>query len=69
MITHCPICGRPFSPVDVVLSELNANYQCHHCWNRIHATGAGTSPFRFEGQKRPRIVSTHRKTKTREKKP
>ncbi len=68
MTTYCPICGRPFSPLDVVLSELNANYQCHHCWNRIHATGGVTPPLGLEGQKRPRIVSTHRKIKTGEKK-
>jgi hypothetical protein len=68
MSTHCPICGNPFSAVDMVLAELDAGFQCHHCWNRIHATGATTPPFRAPGRKGLGIVSTHSETKTRDKK-
>ena len=69
MSTHSPLCGHPFSPVDVVLSDLHTGYQCHHCWNRIHATGAGTTPFRIRSEKKPRVLRTRHKAETREKKP
>lgn len=42
MNTHCPICGKAFTPLDVVLSGHDAKYQCRHCWNRIQATGPVT---------------------------
>jgi hypothetical protein len=35
MITNCPICGRALSNVEIVVSEHDMSYQCHHCWNRI----------------------------------
>jgi len=39
MYKECPICGRPFSVLDVVLLESDVGFQCHNCWNRVHATG------------------------------
>ena len=69
MNMHCPICGHAFSPLDVMLSELQAGYQYHHCWNRVRATGAGMPAFRIHGQKKPRILTTRRKAGTSEKKP
>lgn len=56
MNTQCPICGRPFSLMDTVLADNDVNYQCHHCWNRIHATGAGTMPLAREGPNRSRTI-------------
>ena len=44
MHKECPICGRPFSFLDIVLSEHDVRYQCHHCWNRVNATGPVTPP-------------------------
>jgi hypothetical protein len=35
MITNCPICGRALSDVEIVVSEHDMSFQCHHCWNRI----------------------------------
>ena len=55
--THCPVCGHPFSPIDVVLAEHEVSYQCRHCWNRVRATGAGTTVARFAGAPKPRLVS------------
>ncbi len=57
MTTQCPICGRPFSTLDLVLAEHDVTYQCHHCWNRVQATGAGAIPSAVHKQKKPRIVS------------
>lgn len=62
MGTHCPICGHPFSPVDVVLSEHDVGYQCRHCWNRVRATGAGVPPYVQGALKKPRILDTRRAT-------
>ena len=45
MHKECPICGRPFSLLDIVLIGSNAGFQCHHCWNRIHATGPAAPAF------------------------
>ena len=39
MYKECPICGRPFSVLDVVLLESDVGFQCHNCWNRVRATG------------------------------
>jgi len=44
MYKECPICGRPFSVLDVVLLENNIGFQCHNCWNRIRATGPVKAP-------------------------
>jgi hypothetical protein len=44
MYKECPICGRPFSALDVVLLESEVGFQCHHCWNRVHATGPVRPP-------------------------
>lgn len=65
-IKACPICGRPFSAVDIVLSEHDTSFQCRHCWNRAQATGPvsrGTGSNR-----KPRVVDAratvkiHRRT-------
>jgi len=72
MNKHCPICGRPFSVIDLVLSEHDVGYQCRHCWNRVQPTGVGMPP-RPKRQKERRIVIQHpgtrRAAKTRGKKP
>ncbi|HEY7617607.1 MAG TPA: hypothetical protein VH744_12445 [Terriglobales bacterium] len=41
----CPVCGRPFTAVDMVVFEHEENYQCRYCWNRLRS-GAGESPVR-----------------------
>jgi DNA-directed RNA polymerase subunit RPC12/RpoP len=43
MITHCPICGKPLSELELVVSEHDMSYQCHHCWNRIRVAEADSS--------------------------
>jgi ribosome-binding protein aMBF1 (putative translation factor) len=60
MKDHCQICGRPLSVLDQVLAERDPLYQCHHCWNRVQATGAGIPP-RMKSMKNPRIVSRDRR--------
>lgn len=35
MITHCPICGKALTELEIVVSEHDMSYQCHNCWNRI----------------------------------
>ena len=65
-IKACPICGRPFSSVDIVLSEHDAGFQCRHCWNRTQATGAAGRTM-SQGKK-PRVIDArvavkiHRRT-------
>lgn len=63
MHKECPICGRPFSILDVVLMERDAGFQCHHCWNRIHATGPATpaAPARRPVPRSRRITASKRK--------
>ena len=39
MKRECPICGRPFSMLDIVLAESEVTFQCPHCWSRANATG------------------------------
>lgn len=46
----CPICGHPFSPMDVVLGDSDIRFQCHHCWSRVHSTGP-VSPAGGSGKK------------------
>ena len=41
---ECPICGRAFTTLDVVLAETDVRFQCPHCWNRVNATGPVTKP-------------------------
>jgi DNA-directed RNA polymerase subunit RPC12/RpoP len=62
MITHCSICGRPLSEVDVVLAERDARYQCHHCWNRVRQAAAmPVVQFRGKGKLRvPRPMAKRR---------
>lgn len=36
----CPVCGRPFTAVDMVVFEHEENYQCRYCWNRLRSAGA-----------------------------
>jgi len=69
MGSHCPICGRPFSMVDLVLSEHDVSYQCRHCWNRVRGTGAGMPPWQTGRQKKPRILATRRPGKAPRRKP
>jgi hypothetical protein len=66
-IKACPICGRPFSAVDVVLAESDANFQCHHCWNRMQATGSARRSM--NGAKKPRIVGPHTGVRAHRNKP
>lgn len=56
MQKECPICGRAFSVLDLVLLEHDAGFQCHHCWNRVRATGPVTPPSKSQ-PKRTRIVA------------
>jgi hypothetical protein len=44
MHKECPVCGRPLSFLDVVLAEHDVRFQCHHCWNRVNATGPVNPP-------------------------
>ena len=60
MKDHCPICGRPLFLLDQVLSEHDPDHQCHHCWNRTQATGAGV-PTGISSAKKPRIVARNRR--------
>lgn len=63
----CPICGRPFSMVDLVLSEHDAGFQCRHCWNRAQATGPVTrSAF---SDRKPRVVDARTAVKTHRRTP
>ncbi len=55
MITHCSICGRPLSEVDLALAERDARYQCHHCWNRVRETRAVITAAKFRGTGKPRV--------------
>lgn len=41
----CPVCGRPFTAVDMVVFEHEENYQCRYCWNRLRGATA-ESPLR-----------------------
>ncbi len=60
MNVHCPICGWPLTLLEQMLAEHNPNQQCHHCWNRIHATGPVRPPVAAERFKKPRIPGTRR---------
>lgn len=60
MKTQCPFCGRPLSALEQLLAAQDTNYQCRHCWNRIHATGAVTPPFEAERRSKPRVLSIRR---------
>lgn len=60
MIKTCSICGRPFSPVDIVLSEHDAGFQCRHCWNRAQATGDASRP----AAKKPRVLPARTRAKS-----
>lgn len=56
---ECPICGRPFSMLDVVLADCDVRFQCPHCWSRVHATG----PVRRDASpalRKPRLSHTRR---------
>lgn len=64
MISHCPTCGRPLAVLEQMLAEHSPNYQCHHCWNRIHATGAVTPLLETPRPRKPRILSARRTVKT-----
>jgi hypothetical protein len=68
MYKECPICGRPFSVLDVVLLESDVGFQCHNCWNRVHATGP-VHRGGPEGTKRvAAATSAHRADRPRRKK-
>ncbi len=68
MISHCPICGRPLAVLEQMLAGQTADYQCHHCWNRIHATGPVTPPLQSSQRKKSRILGTRRTAKARGRK-
>jgi hypothetical protein len=77
MYKECPICGRPFSALDVVLLESDIGFQCHNCWNRVHATGPvhrGMPMLRHEslgplpGTARPATAEHGRRERPRRKK-
>lgn len=58
---QCPICGRPLAPMEALLAEHDAAYQCHHCWNRVNAAkppgrlfGAERKPPAFRRDRRAR---------------
>lgn len=36
MNTHCPICGSPYSRVEIILADLDRNFQCRRCWTMVH---------------------------------
>lgn len=36
METHCPICGAPYSRVEMVLADRERNFQCRRCWTAVH---------------------------------
>lgn len=55
MITHCSICGRPLSEVDLALADRDARYQCHHCWNRVREASAVIPAAKFRGMGKPRV--------------
>lgn len=42
----CPVCGRPFTALDLVMFEHEENYQCRYCWNQVRKSGTSESPFR-----------------------
>ena len=64
MNAHCPICGRPLTLLEQMLAECGDSYQCHHCWNRIHATGPVRPPMAAERLKKPRIRGARRAAKS-----
>ena len=65
-IKACPICGRPFTAVDIVLSEHDASFQCRNCWNRMQATGdAGRA---FGAARMPRVAKPRVTVKTSRRK-
>ena len=66
MHKECPICGRPFSTLDLVLADREVGFQCHHCWNRVHATGPVSSPLAQTQTRRP-ILKTRRAGSRRRK--
>ncbi len=66
-IKACPICGRPFSTVDMVLSEHDAGFQCRHCWNRMQATGPASR--RTSSDHKPRVVDARAAVKTHRRTP
>jgi DNA-directed RNA polymerase subunit RPC12/RpoP len=41
----CPVCGRPFTALDMVMFEHDEGYQCRHCWNRV-GRASSESPVR-----------------------
>ncbi len=67
MNRECPICGRPLTLLEQVLSGQDAGYQCHNCWNRIHATGPVKPPGGAFLSHKPRLRGTRRVGETRER--
>lgn len=63
MYKECPICGRPFSALDIVLLESEVGFQCHNCWNRVHATGpVRRGGFEFAGHAISKTASSARRS-------
>jgi DNA-directed RNA polymerase subunit RPC12/RpoP len=65
MHKECPICGRPFSVLDLVLLDTGTGFQCRHCWSRVRATGPVSSPA---GRQRPQVVRAAHSGRARRKK-
>jgi transposase-like protein len=68
MHKECPICGRPLSMLDIILSEHDARFQCHHCWNRVNATGPVTPPALSQSMPQFSTRRTQRGSLSRRKK-
>ena len=66
-IKACPICGRPFSSVDIVLSEHDTGFQCRHCWNRAQATGPVNR--RMTVVRKPRVIDARASVKSHRRTP
>ena len=60
MIANCPICGRPLSPVETVLAEHDAGYQCRHCWNTMHAAAPVKARAAARHQKKSHVAVARR---------
>lgn len=66
MFRDCPICGRAFSALDMILAENDVRFQCPHCWNRVRATGPVGAPG--EPAKRTKVLPRRRSTLTARRK-
>jgi len=63
----CPICGHPFSALDMVLGDCDIRYQCHHCWSRVRATGPVSSAFASAKESKVRLLPPRARATSRKK--